>query len=354
MSPQVMPDLHLAYWRRLTDDTGIFQHAKFGVPDRSHGYTTDDNARALVAAVMWYRREPTPECLSLIYTYLAFVYHAQNEDGSFKNFMNYDRHFIEAVGSEDSFGRALWAVGYTLAELSLPDHIRYTSSVMLSRSLAYAQGVRAPRAKGYALIGLSQAVLSADWPQVAGMATKLAAEAVVDSLAGSLVTQYQAYRQTEWHWFEDSLAYGNAVLPWSLFKASEVLGRSDWSEVARESLAFLADLTVSPDGYFKPIGCHGWMVRGGTAALYDEQPLEAAEMVMAFQAAYQSLGNEQDRDSMERCYQWYLGKNSHRLSLIDPDSFGCYDGIERNGLNLNQGAESILSYVIAHLAMIDG
>lgn len=354
MSPQVMPRLHLDYWRRLTDDTGIFQHAKFAIPDRHHGYTTDDNARALVAAVMWYRSEPTTECLSLISTYLAFVYHAQNEDGSFKNFMNYDRRFIEAVGSEDSFGRALWAIGYTQAECSLPDHFRYTSSVMLSRSLAYAQGLSSPRAKGYALIGLSQAILSADWPQVAGTATKLAVKAVVDFLGDALVTQYQAYRQTEWHWFEDSLTYGNAVLPWSLFKASEVCARSDWREVAQESLAFLDHLTLSPDGYFKPIGCQGWMVRGGTAALYDEQPIEAAEMVMAFQAAYQSLRNERDRHSMERCYQWYLGKNSRGLPMIDPNSWGCYDGIERNGLNLNQGSESILSYLIAHMAMIHG
>ncbi len=353
MNPQVKPHLDLEYWRRLTDDTGIFQHAKFAVPDRSRGYTTDDNARALVAAVMWYRREPTPECLSLIYTYLAFVYHAQNDDGSFKNFMDYDRHFIEAVGSEDSFGRALWAVGYTLSERSLPKHLRYTASVMLSRSLIYAHGLRSPRAKGYALIGLSQAALSTEWPPVAGMATKRDVEAAVDALGNALVTQYQSYRQSPWHWFEDSLTYGNAVLPWSLFKASEVLGRSDWTEIARESLAFLAGLTLSPEGYFKPIGCHGWMVRGGTAALYDEQPIEAAEMLMAFQAAYQSLGNEQDHDSMETCYQWYLGRNSQALSLIDPDSFGCFDGIERNGLNLNQGAESILSYVIAHLAMAD-
>lgn len=124
--------------------------------------------------------------------------------------------------------------------------------------------------------------------------------------------------------------------------------------MAQESLAFLAHLTLSPDGYFKPIGCQGWMVRGGTAALYDEQPIEAAEMVMAFQAAYQSLGNEQDRYSMERCYQWYLGKNSRGLPMIDPNSWGCYDGIERNGLNLNQGSESILSYLIAHMAMIHG
>ncbi len=356
MNLQIATPLRLDYWHRLTDDTGIFQHAKFGVPDRTHGYTTDDNARALIAAVMWYRREPTPKSLSLIYTYLAFIYDAQNEDGSFKNFMNYDRHFVEASGSEDSFGRALWAVGSLLAERSVPASLRHTGWAMLARALPYARGLESPRAKAYTLIGVCAVAQSADWPsedRLAGEVTRRQVEGVIDHLANALDAQYHTYRRSEWHWFEDSVTYGNGILPWSLFKAGQVLGRIQWTETARESLDFLAGLTLSSDGYFKPIGCQGWLPRGGTAALHDEQPIEASEMLMAFQAAYQSLGRESDRDGMARCYQWYLGRNSQERSLIDPETFGCYDGIEAGGLNRNQGAESTVSYVLAHWVMAD-
>lgn len=356
MSAHVVIPVRLDYWHRLTDDTGIFQHAKFGIPDRGHGYTTDDNARALIAAVRWNRRDSTPKSMSLIYTYLAFIYHAQNEDGSFKNFMNYDRNFIEVVGSEDSFGRALWAVGSLLAEPSVPTSLRHTGWAMLSRSLTYAQKLQSPRAKAYALIGLCAAAQSAEWPsdpRVSKGTSERTLEVAINHLASALAAQYQTYRRSDWHWFEDSMTYGNGMLPWSLFRAAQVLGRSNWAETARESLDFLASVTLSPAGNFHPIGCQGWLRRGGTAASYDEQPIEAAEMVMAFQAAYQSLGNPVDRDRMELCYEWFLGKNSQNLSLIDPETFGCYDGIEINGINLNQGAESILSYILAHLAMTD-
>jgi hypothetical protein len=348
-----MPHLHLAYWRRLTDDTGMMQHAKFAVPDRSHGYTTDDNARALIAAVMWYQRDPSPAGLRLIYTYLAFVYHAQNGDGSFKNFMSYDRTFLESVGSEDSFGRALWAIGNTVAEQALPLTVRHTAAFMMSRAMPYTSRLTSPRAKGYALIGLSRAALSAGWPTSPGIVTQEALRTAIEVMAEALVTQYRAYCQPQWHWFEDSMTYGNAVLPWSLFQSAEVSPRSDWTAIARESLAFLTDLTVSTEGYFKPIGCQGWMVRGGSPALYDEQPIEAAEMLLTYQAAYRRFGDERDRIHMRRCYQWYLGDNSQHVPVLDPDTFGCYDGIEKDGLNLNQGAESLLSYLIAHLAMHD-
>lgn len=356
MSTQTLIPLDLNYWHRLTDDTGIFQHAKFGLPDRRHGYTTDDNARGLIAAVMWHHRDLAPKAVQLMYTYLSFVYHAQNDEGSFKNFMNYERRFVEEVGSEDSFGRALWAVGYTLSDALVPKSLKHACWAILSRGLDYAQGLRSPRAKAYALIGLSYVAQSADWatvPASVNSAARIQVRSAVDYLGRGLEAQYHAYRRSDWHWFEDSVTYGNAVLPWSLFMAAEVLTRSDWTGIARESLTFLSALTRSPEGYFQPIGCRGWLTRGGTPARYDEQPIEAAEMLMAFQSAYRSLGNPEDHDGMERCYQWYLGKNSQAQSLIDPETFGCYDGIEAHGLNLNQGSESILSYVIAHFAMAD-
>lgn len=366
MGVQLIKTLQTDYLRRLTDDTGIFQHTKFGVPDRTKGYTTDDNARALIAAVMLHKSKRDTCSLDLMHTYVSFIHHSQNEDGSFKNFMDYNRLFTENKGSEDCLGRCLWALGFTLSESSVPDNLQNTCRYMINEALPHVKALKSPRAQAYAIIGLSFLLETPDsliyafpYPhkEKGSEAAKfLPGEVIVslvEELASRLHMQYSMNKGDGWHWFEDSITYGNAILPWSLFKASRMSGRTDLKETAKESLDFLASKTFSDDGYFKPIGSHGWHLRNGEAALYDEQPIEACEMLLACREAYGVLGDKKYMNQASLCYEWYLGRNSLRVSLIDPQSGGCYDGIHAGGLNLNQGSESIISYTIAHLVMSD-
>lgn len=358
--------LQTDYLRRLTDDTGILQHSKFGIPDRSKGYTSDDNARALIAAVMLYRVDRQPGSLDLMYTYLAFLRHAQNDDGSFRNLVGYDRGFLEDKGLEDCFGRCLWALGFALSESSVPDNLKNSCRYMLNEALPHVSVLGSPRAQAYAVIGLSYLLDTPDsltytFPHphaeesspVARFLPRETIESLVADLASRLHVQYLHNKGQGWHWFEDSMTYSNAVLPWALLKASHLFGRVDMKETAKESLDFLASVTFSGDGHFKPIGCHGWLQRNGEAALFDEQPIEACEMLLACQEASKVLGDKTYLNQATVCYEWFLGRNSHHVSLLDPQSGGCYDGLHAGGLNLNQGAESIISYCIAHLAMDD-
>jgi hypothetical protein len=353
--------LRSEYLRRLTDDTGIFQHTKFGIPDRSKGYTTDDNARALIAAVMLHGSSENEGWIDLITTYLSFVHHAQNEDGSFRNFMDYNRNFMEDLGSEDCLGRCLWALGFTLSEPFVPDNLHNSCRYMINQALPHVAALSSPRAIAYAIVGLSFLLetkdsLSYAFPYPYAENTDAASNflphkrirELVEEMADRLLSQYDHYDRSDWHWFEDSITYGNAMLPWALFKASRISGRTDLRHTAKSSLDFLASLTFTGEGYFKPIGSNGWLVRGEAAALHDEQPIEACEMLLAFHEAYENLGSPSYLDKANLCLDWFHGRNSSKQSMIDPQTGGCYDGIHASGLNLNQGSENIISYCIAH------
>jgi len=327
-----------AHILRMTDDTGMFQHALFSVPDLMKGYTTDDNIRALIMAVMLYEKLQKPAYLALVYRYLGFVLYAQNEAGRFRNFMTYDRQFTEKEGSEDCFGRCLWALGYTQASPAMPTGIKEACIGAVNRALPNIQGLAAVRGQAYSLIGLS----FIGSPEV---------DYLIRELADSIFNRFENNAGDEnWQWFEDNLTYDNAVLPWALFAAHSRLGQDRLLRAARESLSFL-DLVSFRDGYFRPVGCNGWLVRGAEPALFDEQPLEACTSTLAHLAAYEATGDAAMLELAQRSFGWYLGENSCREDLIDSESGGCCDGITPNGLNRNQGAESIVSYTVARLAL---
>jgi len=322
------------YLFAFTDDVGVFQHSNYGVPDRNHGYTTDDNVRALILAVMLYEKFGKKKYLKLIYKYMSFIYHALNDKGMFKNFMNYQREFLEMQGSEDCFGRCIWALGHTLSSPSVPQNIKNTCTYILREAAKNIEIITSPRAKAYTIVGLS--FLQDSEEMVAH----------IESLAMSLIEQYKGHKDKNWHWFEDSITYGNAFFPWSLFRAYKLLGKECYLEVAIESMAFLESIVMKPD-FFKPIGCNGWLVKGMDAAEYDEQPIEACEMINAYMANYEVTKDKKCLNNALKCFNWYKGKNSKNLSLIDIETGACHDGINENGLNLNQGSESIISYGIA-------
>jgi hypothetical protein len=353
--------LQSEYLRSLTDDTGIFQHTKFGIPDRSKGYTTDDNARALIAAVMLRSNGGDRSWSDLISTYLSFVHHSQNEDGTFRNFMDYNRNFIEDKGSDDCLGRCIWALGFTLSESSIPDNHHNACRYMINQALPHIELLRSPRAIAYALVGLcflfeTPDSLTYKFPYARGESDAadssfLPREKIIGliaDMANRLQAQYEHYKKPDWHWFEDSITYGNAMLPWALFKAARVTGGAELQRTAQATLDFLISKTFLTDGYFKPIGSNGWLERNGEAALYDEQPIEACETLLACYEAYHVLGEESYMNKAIHCLDWFHGRNSSNQSLIDPQTGGCYDGIHTSGLNLNQGSENIISHCIAH------
>lgn len=322
---------------RLTDDTGIFQHTRYNVPDLSKGYTTDDNARALIMAVMLYEKTGRQEHLDLVYRYLAFIMHAQTEDGCFRNFMTYERKFTEVQGSEECFGRCMWALGYALISMALPEGVRDACASAIKRSLPQVAKLKHLRGQAYALIGLG--FISGD--ESVGL---------VRELAEAIAVRFEKCASESWQWFEDSLTYDNALLPWAMFAAYQKTGQERFLDIALKSMAFF-DQKSFRDGFFRPVGCIGWCLRGEEAALFDQQPIEASMSTLAHLVAYEVTGDEAMLRFARRSLAWYAGENSCHKSMIDPSTGGCYDGIMTEGLNLNQGAESIIGYCIASMAM---
>ncbi|SDF76035.1 glycosyltransferase [Sporomusa acidovorans] len=324
---------------RMTDSTGMLQHTRWSTPDYAKGYTTDDNARALIMAVMLYEQQHQKKYLELVYRYLAFILHAQNETGRFRNFMTYERKFTEIEGSEDCFGRCLWALGYTMASPAIPQGIKDACLDVFRRALHNIQfHLHFVRGKAYSVIALEFLNSS----EVRGIVSELAAQ-----LADAFAT---CATDTDWQWFENKLTYDNAVLPWAMFIAYRVTNEEKFLKIAQDSLSFL-DKTVFRSGFFWPVGCKGWWLRGKEPALYDQQPVEAAMSTLAHLAAFAITGERTMLELAQKSFAWYSGENSLRKSLIDPDTGGCFDGITPEGINRNQGAESIVSYVMANLAV---
>ncbi|MEN6413794.1 MAG: hypothetical protein ABFC84_13695 [Veillonellales bacterium] len=332
----VFDDSHIF---RMTDDTGMFQHTRFSVPDLSEGYTADDNARALIMAVMLYERQHKKKFLALVYRYLAFVLHAQNETGRFRNFMTYNRQFTETEGSEDCFGRCLWALGYTLASPAMPAGVKAGCASAVRRALPNIPLLlKWIRGQAYAIIGL-------------GFVAGSEADTMIHGLAAQLADAFEKYtEEADWQWFEDELTYDNAVLPWAMFTAYRRTKQDRLLHAARESMAFF-DKVSFRDGFFRPVGCNGWWIRGKEPALYDQQPVEASMSTLAHLAAFAVTGEQGMLELAKKSFAWYSGDNSLGESLIDPDTGGCFDGITPEGVNRNQGAESIVGYGIATLAL---
>lgn len=321
----------------MTDDTGMLQHSIYGVPNLSKGYTSDDNARALIMAVGLYEGYRVNKVERLIYKYISFLCLAQNADGTFRNFMSYNREFLEEKGSEDCFGRCLWALCYAFVNSATPQNVKKTTWELIEKALPNCLKIISPRAKAYVIIGLTY--LNAEKTN----------ETII-KLADSLTDHYTHYRDGGWHWFEDSMTYCNAILPWAMLSAFSVTKIGRYRQVGFKSLKFLESKTFQK-GFFKPIGCKGWLNKGDEPAEFDEQPVEACETMLAFLEAYALSGDKVFFIRAKVCFSWYHGNNSKKLCLIDAETGGCYDGIQPDGLNLNQGAESVVSFWIAYLTI---
>jgi hypothetical protein len=338
-----LPPLNLAHLRRLTDSTGILQHARFSVPRYEEGYCIDDNARALLLTTLLERSGPDPGLDPLASRYLAFVNHAFNPQcGRFRNFMGYSRTWLEPQGSEDSHGRAIWALGVTAGQGREPGR-RALAEHLFHAALPAAMALANPRPWAFALLGM-EAYLAA-FPGDARV------EPLAADLAGRLHRLYSSASGADWPWFEDRLTYCNARLPQALLLAGARTRRQDWVADGLEALLWLARIQTGPGGCFAPIGCHGFFVRGRARAGFDQQPVEACAMVAACLDAEAVSGDPRWRQWRELAFQWFLGRNQLNLPLYDPHSGGCRDGLHAHAANQNLGAESTLSFLLALAAM---
>lgn len=337
------PGLRLDHLHRLTDDTGMIQHSTFILPDRSTGYTTDDNARALIAALKIAEHYPDTNVLGLAETYLGFLKYAQMPSGKFHNYMDYTRRFVDESGSEDCFGRALWACGFTLKSAA-NNGLRATAFEMLKRALPHTSALRALRAQAYSILGLTLVPEEVD-KELAGSAKKL-----VNDLASNLCGEFRRASTRRWQWFENILTYCNAILPWSLFSAFKCTANTKYLEIAERSLSFLTSSLWKKD-HFELVGNDGWYVKGQKPAHYDQQPVDAGCLVQAYTSAYIQTSNEEYYEQAHLAYAWYHGLNANKTAVYDPDTGGCYDALTPSGVNMNMGAESLLSFLLAHTSV---
>lgn len=331
--------LSLDHLFRLSDGIGMIQHSRYSVPDRSTGYTTDDNARALIAAVGLWEAKGDPRLLDLARRYAAFLLRAQRPDGRFVNFLGPSGEPLEEVGSEDSFGRALWGCGAALRS-SADGTLRELRDVF-HRSLPWVRRLRSPRAQAYAVLGLVRAL--------EGGEHQSQLLSLVDHLGTSLVGLFRRTARPGWHWFEEVMTYGNGVLPLALFEAHRATGRREYLVVALDSLAFLAEAVLWRGTMVRLVGNRGWWGVGRSPAPFDEQPIDAGKLVLAAAAAWRATSSAEHLRLAELAFSWFLGRNYHGLPLYDPVTGGCYDGLTPEGVNLNQGAESLLAYLMAFL-----
>lgn len=337
-----VPEPALDHLIKLTDDTGLYQHAKFTIPNRIHGYCTDDNARGLIAMARYHAQYPDARALLLLDIYMSFLIHAQNPDGMVHNFMNFDRSWWKDEPAHDAFGRVLWAWGCIIA---MPPSSAYLSIAKdcFDRSVALVQRQH-PRGMAYAVLGMCDYLKR--FPGASDIKREL------ELAADGLVRQYEENCYPDWCWFEDILTYDNAVLPHALFAAGENLGDSRYIEVAEKTADFLLENTFDGD-HFSFVGCHGWYERGKPRAEFDQQPIEAAGTVMMLRAAYDATKDPRFLTLQRRAFDWFLGANDLGIPLYDFITKGCSDGLMSGGVNGNQGAESTVSFFLSLMTIID-
>jgi len=337
-----VPEPSLDHLKRLTDDTGLFQHAKFTIPNRVHGYTTDDNARAVIAMAKYYAQYPEPEALQLLDIYLSFILHSQNNDGSIRNFMNFDRTWVENEPVNDAFGRVLWALGTVIANPPTPAYLSVIKDCF-DRSFEHVEK-QYPRGMAYSILGMSDYLKQ--FPGASDIKRQL------EIAADGLVNQYKENNYPDWQWFEDVLTYDNAVLPHSLFVAGLTLESKKYLEVAEKTCEFLLENTFNGE-HFSFIGNKDWNERGGTKATFDQQPIEAGGTVMMLRAAYDATENDYFLTLQRKAFDWFLGENDLHMPLYDFRTKGCCDALTPGGVNVNQGAESMLSFLLGLLAIVE-
>jgi hypothetical protein len=332
---QITDSINFDHFLALTDETGMLQHAKFSIPDRRLGYTTDDNARALVISTREYALESDMKWSALAGRFLAFLIGMQRPDGRLHNFMSYTREVGNDLDSGDHLGRVLWATGCVL-DSPLPPGFRASAKEVFDKALPWALQSTSLRVKAHAIKGLSR--------YVSRFGEDLNARQNLSHLVKQLVATYKGNCSDDWEWFENILSYENWRLPESLFEA--YLFGENCLGIANATLSFLRSVEFRDDMLI-PVGSEGWYPRNLVRAEFDQLPVEAGSAVEALAVAAEATGSSQYSDLALQALRWYHGWNLKGVTVYDARSGACCDGISPAGLNMNKGAESTLSYLLA-------
>ena len=338
----LLPEFSMKQIKRLTHDAGIIQHATFGIPNLKEGYCLCDNSRALLLALMAYRIKKDKASLKLIPTYLSFILYMQNEDGNFRNFLSFSREYLDDVGSEDSFGRTIWAVGYLL-NYPPNNSYRQIGQLIFDKAKPHFDNLQSIRSIANTIIGISYYLRN-----------KMSDDAMIEKLREltyKLIDHYNINNHDNWHWYEALLAYDNAILPLAMLHATSILNEDKINKIAFESMNFLVKNTMSND-YLSIIGNEEWFMKDGERSVYAQQPVDAMGMVLMFRQAYNITGDRSYLTKLFKSFKWFLGENDLRMSLYNHDTQGCCDGIESYGINQNQGAESTIAYLVSYLNVL--
>jgi hypothetical protein len=338
--PDQLPELKLDHLFRMSDSTGIFQHASFTVPNFAEGYCTDDNARALVLALMLQRQgKSSPRLQAHATTFAAFLNHAFDpKRGRFRNFMGFERRWLEDVGSEDCQGQALWALGLCVAQAG-QGSFQMLAAQLFEQALPAAAEFTSPRAWAFTLIGIDEYL------------RRLGGDRRVtqfrETLTAKLRQRHADAAAPDWDWFEETVSYANAKLPHALILSGRCMSDQPMLELGLKTLRWLVRVQTSEAGSFRPVGSNGFYLRGEAPARFDQQPIEAQATVSACIEAYHATNDPGWLAEARRAFEWFLGRNDLGLALYDATTGGCRDGLHIDRLSQNQGAESTLAFLLS-------
>ncbi len=342
--PRDLPELKLNHLLRMTDSTGIFQHAAFSTPNFLEGYCVDDNARALVLVVLLGQAKEDPERMrTLATTYTAFLHYALLPlTKRFHNHMSFDRRWLDPQGSEDSHGRALWALGVCVGRSPFRS-FHMLAGQLFAQTLPPVTEFSSPRAWAFALIGIHEYLRRLGGDTIARQTREF--------LTAELMRVFEAHATPDWCWFETELSYDNAKLAHALILSGRAMGRTDVFERGLQSLRWLVEMQTPEKGHFRPIGSNGFHHRGGPRADFDQQPIEAQATISACLAAYRATADAWWYEQAQKAFDWFIGGNDLGLEIYQPETGGCADGLHVDRVNENQGAESTLAFLLSLVEM---
>ncbi len=338
--PGQLPELKLDHLFRMSDSTGIFQHASFTVPNFAEGYCTDDNARALVLALLLQKLgHGSPPLGARAATYAAFLNYAfDRKRGRFRNFMDFERRWLEEVGSEDCQGHALWALGLCVSQCG-QGSFQMLAAQLFEQALPVAAEFASPRAWAFTLIGIDEYLQRFGGDRRASQ--------IRESLTMKLMQRYADAATDDWHWFEEVVSYANAKLPHAMILSGRCLNNGTMLGLGLKTLRWLTKLQTSDAGAFRPVGSNGFFPRGKERAIFDQQPIEAQVTISACIEAYHATSDIFWVAEARRAFEWFLGRNDLGLALYDASTGGCRDGLHVDRLSQNQGAESTLAFLLS-------
>ncbi len=335
-----LPQIKTDYLKKLTDETGIIQHAKYSIPNFKDGYCLDDNSRALILTVLLENTPYYDESIrNLQETYASFINYAFDEDNRFfRNLLSYDKKWLEEKGSEDSNGRALWALG-TVINRSKNQQLQNWAADVFVRAINNVETFTSPRAWAFILCGISEYLSKFGGDRIVGQ--------IRDDLELKLINLYKAVASDEWKWFENYLTYSNAKIPLGLVSSAVISANQKALSIGLDSLKWLCGIQKSANGNFAPIGNQGFYIRGKNRAWFDQQPIEAYATIAATLKAFEVTKDDNWLKEAKLAFEWFLGRNDNQISLVDHNSGACRDGLHIDRANSNMGAESNLSYLLS-------